>query len=149
LIQYIKSKYATGPFDTVDLVDQDNSLFFDSAAGSPPDYIEGANPTDVTVKGYQYPEAAARRKAPFYQPPARAWGYDVGLLTQTPDLFSRRIAIPEAGNPNEFFREVSRDDAWIQQLLCAAEGKGTVYKRALVDDTQRPPACPALSDYAD
>jgi hypothetical protein len=30
LIQYTKSQYATGPFDTVDLVLQDNSLFFDS-----------------------------------------------------------------------------------------------------------------------
>lgn len=150
LIQYIKSKYATGPFDTVDLVDQDNSLFFDSAAGSPPDYITGANPTDVdNIFGYQYPEAAAKRKAPFYQPPVRAWGYDVGLLTQTPDLFSRRIAIPEAGTPNEFFREVSRDDAWIQTLLCAAEETGNGYEWAIADESQRPSSCPPLGEYDD
>jgi hypothetical protein len=96
--------------------------------------------------GYQYKEAAARFKAPFYQPPTRAWGYDVGLLKQTPDLFSRRIAIPEAGTPNEFFREVSRDDAWVQGLLCAAEKtapNARTYKWALTDPSQRSAICQA------
>jgi type II secretory pathway pseudopilin PulG len=147
LIQYIKSKYATGPFDTVDLVAQDNSLFFDSDPGTPPDYIEGSNPS-VGTPGYQYSEAAADNKAPFYQPPTRAWGYDVGLLSQTPDLFSRRIALPEAGTPNEFFREVSRDDAWVQGLLCAAEktdptDPNSSYKWALADPSQRSGICQA------
>ncbi|MEP0885161.1 hormogonium polysaccharide biosynthesis protein HpsA [Trichocoleus sp. ST-U3] len=146
LIQYIKSKYATGPFDTVDLVDQDNSLFFDdSTTGELPDYIDGSDP-NVSPLGYQYPEASARFKAPFYQPPTRAWGYDVGLLSQTPDLFSRRIALPEAGTPNEFFREVARDDPWVQGLLCAAEKtapNAITYKWALADPLQRPTACQA------
>ena len=142
LIQYIKSKYATGPFDTVDLVDQDNSLFFDSA-GNIPDYIVGSNPNVITA-GYQYTEAAAQNKAPFYFPPTREWGYDVGLLSQTPDLFSRRIALPEAGTPNEFFREVSRDDQWVQGLLCAAEETApNDYKWALIDPSQRPSSCQA------
>jgi type II secretory pathway pseudopilin PulG len=153
LIQYTKSQYATGPFDTVDLVnqpEQDNSLFFDSTpvnSPTPPVYMQYSSPA-VTPDplGYQYKEAAARFKAPFYQPPTRAWGYDVGLLKQTPDLFSRRIAIPEAGTPNEFFREVSRDDAWVQGLLCAAEKtapNATTYKWALADQAQRSSLCQA------
>ena len=141
LIQYIKSKYATAPFDTVDLTNQDNSLFFDGAV---PDYITGAQP-NTSPLGYQYPEASAGFKVPFYQPPTRAWGYDVGLLSQTPDLFSRRIAIPEAGTPNEFFREVSRDDPWIQTLLCAAQERNGDLDWALVDNTQRPNFCQAVS----
>jgi type II secretory pathway pseudopilin PulG len=141
LIQYIKSKYATAPFDTVDLIARDNSLFFDN--GAVPDYIRGANPN--APLGYIYPEASAAFKVPYYQPPKRAWGYDVGLLSQTPDLFSRRIAIPEAGTPNEFFREVGRDDPWIKTLLCAAEERSGGYDWALVDETQRPNFCQAAA----
>jgi hypothetical protein len=95
--------------------------------------------------GYQYKEAAARFKAPFYQPPTRAWGYDVGLLSQTPDLFSRRIALPEAGTPNEFFREVSRDDPWVRGLLCAAQERNGNYEWAIADKSQRPASCQAAT----
>jgi hypothetical protein len=152
LIQYTKSKYATGPFDTVDLITKDNSLFFDSPPGSgaAPDYIQGTAPAVAPDSpGYQYAEAAARNKAPYYQPPTRNWGYDVGFLSQTADLFSRRFAIPEAGTPNEFFREVSRDDAWVQNLLCAAEKTGTGYEWAIADATQRPNCKRPLGDYND
>lgn len=146
LIQYIKSKYATGPFDAVDLVNQpeaDNSLFFD---GPVPDYISGSNPdlgsNPADPQGYQYTEAAARNKAPFYQPPTRNWGYDVGLLSQTPDLFSRRFAIPSAGTPNEFYREASGDDPWVQGLLCAAEQNNAgTYQWTIRDPAQRPNSC--------
>ncbi|HEY9632577.1 MAG TPA: hormogonium polysaccharide biosynthesis protein HpsA [Coleofasciculaceae cyanobacterium] len=136
LIQYTKSKYATAPFDAIDLVGQDNSLFFD---GLPPAYRAGD-----PINGYQYKEAAASNKAPYYQPPGRKWGYDVGLLSQTPDLFSRRFAQPEAGTPNEFFREVSRDDGWVQNLLCAAKkttGSNTYDQWAITDPNQRPASC--------
>jgi len=146
LIQYIKSKYATGPFDTVDLVDQDNSLFFDSVTpGTPPAYMTQSSPSVAPDPlGYQYKEASARFKAPFYQPPSRAWGYDVGLLKQTPDLFSRRIALPEAGTPNEFFREVSRDDPWVRGLLCAAQARNGNYDNwAIADPSLRPASCQA------
>jgi hypothetical protein len=148
LIQYIKSKYATAPFETVDLIAQDNSLFFDSAPNQPPAYIVGSNPA-VDTLGYQYPEGAADNKSAFYQPPNRIWGYDVGLLSQRPDLFSKRLAIPEAGTPNEFFREVSKDDAWVQTLMCAAQGSGTNYTWAITDPKQRPSACQTATPGAD
>jgi hypothetical protein len=57
---------------------------------------------------------------PYYSAPVRLWGYDVGLLTQQPDRFAERFAIPIPG-ANEFFREVSVDDPWVQGLLCALE----------------------------
>ncbi|MGQ9865211.1 MAG: hypothetical protein ACUVSQ_02845, partial [Pseudanabaenaceae cyanobacterium] len=55
---------------------------------------------------------------PFYTRPGRAYGFDVGLLTQQPDLFAQRFteALP---SPNEFFRETNRDDRWTKALLCA------------------------------
>ncbi len=55
---------------------------------------------------------------PFYFAPFRNWGFDVGLLSQIPDLFTRRFTTDPADPPNEFFREPSRDDPWIQTLLC-------------------------------
>ena len=59
-------------------------------------------------------------RAPFYTPPIRLWGYDVGLLTQPPDRFAERFAVPIAG-ANEYFREVTPDDPWVEALLCALE----------------------------
>ncbi|NJK59031.1 MAG: hypothetical protein HC918_00395 [Oscillatoriales cyanobacterium SM2_1_8] len=55
---------------------------------------------------------------PFYTRPGRAYGFDVGLLTQQPDLFAQRFteALP---SPNEFFRETNRDDRWTKALLCS------------------------------
>ncbi|MDY6898904.1 MAG: hypothetical protein SWZ49_12625, partial [Cyanobacteriota bacterium] len=60
-------------------------------------------------------------RTPFYSPPSRNWGFDVALLTQLPDLFSQRFTAPPNGDPNEFYREVSRDDSWVSTLLCAAQ----------------------------
>jgi hypothetical protein len=58
---------------------------------------------------------------PFYSPPTRQWGFDVGLLSEQPDLFAQRFTLPPTGRPNEFFREVGRDDPWVKTLLCARE----------------------------
>ncbi|MBW4479710.1 MAG: hormogonium polysaccharide biosynthesis protein HpsA [Tolypothrix brevis GSE-NOS-MK-07-07A] len=58
---------------------------------------------------------------PFYSAPTRNWGFDVGLLSEQPDLFAQRFTQPSAGRPSEFFREVGRDDLWVKTLLCAGE----------------------------
>jgi hypothetical protein len=135
--QFKKSAFATAPFEAVDDTNKDNSLFFD---GLFPDYMNGFN-----YQEYRYKGGAQGRKAPYYRPPSRQWGYDVGLLSQTPDLFSRRFANPSAGTPNEYFREVGRDDRWIQTLLCAAQqttGAGAAgYDWAIADSQQRPASC--------
>ena len=44
----------------------------------------------------------------------------MGLLTQQTDRFAERFATPIKG-ANEFFREVSADDPWVEALLCALE----------------------------
>ena len=89
----------------------------------------------------QYTGTDSGNRSPFYSAPNRAWGFDVGLLSQLPDLFSSLITTPSAGDPNEFYREVRRDDPWVNTLLCATinDGSGTF---AITNDTVKPPECP-------
>ncbi|WP_375468042.1 hormogonium polysaccharide biosynthesis protein HpsA [uncultured Nostoc sp.] len=83
-----------------------------------------------------YPIANSNGQVPFYLAPKRKWGYDVGLLSQSPDAFSQKLAITPDDRPNEYFREVGRDDAWVQTLLCAKKASdNTTYA---VDADQRP-----------
>lgn len=139
-IQFKKSAFASAPFESIDDPTKDNSLFFDNnpitSATPNPAYMAAFNFTD-----YRYKGGAQQRKAPYYRPPERRWGYDVGLLSQTPDLFARRFASPSAGTPNEYFRQVNRDDRWIQTLLCASQPQGTTYVPAIADPSQRPSSC--------
>jgi hypothetical protein len=73
---------------------------------------------------------------PFFSPPGRNWGFDVGLLSQPPDLFTQRFTAPSTKTkPAEFFREVPRNDEWVQTLMCAVEMDG---KTKAVSDDLRP-----------
>ncbi|AHJ27206.1 hormogonium polysaccharide biosynthesis protein HpsA [Nodularia spumigena CS-584] len=73
-----------------------------------------------------------------YIPPARNWGYDVGLLTQEPDLLSEKMpTTPSTQLPDEYFREVSRSDKWVETLMCAKDGNNY----AIPDPQQRPAIC--------
>ncbi len=72
---------------------------------------------------------------PYTGVPNRLFGYDVGLLSQTPDLFSSRFTAPSPGDPDEFFREVGRNDDWVQTLLCA-KNAGTT--QPAINSDQRP-----------
>ncbi|MEH2161733.1 MAG: hormogonium polysaccharide biosynthesis protein HpsA [Nostoc sp.] len=82
-----------------------------------------------------YPINNASGQVPYYQPPKRQWGYDVGLLSQSPDAFSQKLAITPNNKPNEYFREVGRDDTWVQKLLCAKKASDSSYA---IDADQRP-----------
>jgi type II secretory pathway pseudopilin PulG len=64
-------------------------------------------------------------RSPFFTPPNRFWSYDTALLSQSPDLFSLHFTTPTTNKPNEFYREVGRDDAWVKTLLCAQETNGS------------------------
>lgn len=110
-MQLRKSSYATAPFAT-SLTTADTSLNYATNNGG--------------------------NKLPFYQPPTRLWGYDVGILSQSPDLFSQKLVIPVGDLPNEYFREVGRDDLWVQNLLCAKDDANTSY---VIDQNQRPSIC--------
>lgn len=132
LIQFKRSAVATAPFEAITNPATDISLFVDGTGF----------PNNLSPKGginFKYRGGASSQKAPYYQPPIREWGYDVGLLSQTPDLYSRRFTVPEAQAPNEFFREVSRDDEWVSTLLCGkVVGAGGVATDFALPPGQRP-----------
>jgi len=128
LIQYKKSSYASAPFESINRQDMDTSLLFDTPLVVP---IAG-------VTGFRYPGGANLARSPYYRSPKRTWGYDVGLLSQTADLFSKRFSLPSTARPSEFFREVGRDDAWVKTLLCAKLAGSSV---EAVDKSQRPSSC--------
>ena len=60
-------------------------------------------------------------RTPFFLPPDRNWGFDVGLLSQTPDRYASKFAQPKA-EADDYFRQVSRDDPWVEALLCSRVG---------------------------
>ncbi|MBO1047269.1 MAG: hypothetical protein HEQ10_05735 [Dolichospermum sp. DEX182a] len=69
----------------------------------------------------------------------RQWSYDVGLLFQSPDLFASKLAVTPPEPPDEYLREVSRGDTWVQTLLCAKETSTNNF--AIKDQKQRPDSC--------
>ncbi|MDB9435976.1 hormogonium polysaccharide biosynthesis protein HpsA [Dolichospermum lemmermannii CS-548] len=78
-------------------------------------------------------------------PPTRQWSYDVGLLFQSPDLFASKLAVTPPEPPDEYLREVSRGDTWVQTLLCARETSNPPTNPptnfAITDQKQRPDSC--------
>ncbi|NET33407.1 MAG: hypothetical protein F6K19_15530 [Cyanothece sp. SIO1E1] len=99
LMEFDRSAYATGPFQPLLATLGTNAGIFN--------YLQ------------TYKTDNSGGRIPFLEPPNRLFGFDVGLLSQIPDLFSSRFTLPSPGAPNEFFREANRDDDWVQTLLCA------------------------------
>ena len=69
----------------------------------------------------------------------------MALLSQAPDLFAQKLVRIPADKPDEYFREVGRDDEWIQGLLCAKNVDGDTDPNNdtyLLDASQRPSSCP-------
>jgi hypothetical protein len=142
LIEFQRSRFATAPFEPIDNPARDNSLFFDGVVpGTPPAYT--ANASNPILQDFRYVGGASLSKAPYYRPPTRQWGYDVGLLSQRPDLFSRRFVAPSAGQANEFYREVARDDKWVKTLLCASQEKTAGQYEFALPAKERPSGCVA------
>jgi hypothetical protein len=113
-IQNTKSRFATAPFAaTGPLVNGRSDI--------KTIFMNPAQPTAAGMSGFElYYQSRTGQQLPYYTPPLRLWGYDVGLLTQQPDRFAERFAVPIPGS-NEFFREISGDDPWVEALLCALE----------------------------
>jgi hypothetical protein len=116
-IQSRRSVFATAPFSATapyrDLATANDVDGNSSAITS----LFGTASNGITKQYYQ---SLTNQALPFYRPPGRRWGYDVGLLTQPSDLFALRFS-KASPNPNEFFREVGKDDPYIQSLLCALQ----------------------------
>jgi type II secretory pathway pseudopilin PulG len=102
-------------------------------------------PTNALIT-YEAPTKAYRSdgggRSPYFIPPKRDWGFDVGLLSQPPDLFTQRFTTPpRQTQPDEYFREVGRDDKWVQTLMCAkVAADGTPAVDAPFTPNCRPPA---------
>ncbi|MEH1948343.1 MAG: hormogonium polysaccharide biosynthesis protein HpsA [Nostoc sp.] len=90
---------------------KNNSIFYRVLHSDRPGYTSDSTSIGATGAG----------EAPYYIPPNRNWGFDVALLAQNPDLFAQRFVTPATDPPNEYFREVGRDDLWVKTLLCAVQ----------------------------
>ena len=139
-IQHKKSAYDSAPFNPVNPTVTD-SLFY--TPGNNPALNRYGSDTDVRYRGGE-----SERRASFFTQPTRAYSFDVALLSQSPDLLAQKFTLNSTSRPNEYFREVGRDDSWIQTLLCAAQGAGTSYTYA-IDPSERPRTCPSLTSYND
>ena len=150
-IQLKRSSFATGPISPI------------FAAKSTTDATNTANDTTANLSLFDYaldtyPTPNGSGLLPFYNAPTnRSWGFDVGLLSEQPDLFAQRFTLPPAGRPNEYFREVGRDDTWVKTLLCAGEasnqtgipttGVTVTYANAVSNEYRQ--GCPSASIPSD
>jgi hypothetical protein len=120
-IQQNRSAFSTAPylpilpptFVPANPIDTLATLFTQSPArlGAP----DRLSPTQQLLTTYNI----QGDRIPYFTPPTRNWGFDVGLLSQPPDLFTQRFTIPSTNTqPAEYFREVGRDDEWVKTLMC-------------------------------
>lgn len=116
LMQIKNSAYATGPYVQLP------KTYLTAQTGGPFNYPQ------------MYSTQNTQGQVPFFTPAGRNWGYDVGLLSQFPDLFAQQFTLPPTEEPNEFFREVNRDDPWVKRLLCGQDSNG----KFAINKTQRP-----------
>jgi hypothetical protein len=102
-------------------------------------YATGTYNVNVEAGSIVYPIANDSGATTGYLPPTRNWGYDVALLSQSPDRFASKLVLTSPDLPDEYFREVNKDDQWVQTLLCAkTTGLGISYA---IDKNQRPSTC--------
>lgn len=132
-LQNTRSRYASAPLNpTFPYLDLSLDKF-DFSSDAQTLWLNPANNTEATTRGLskfrKYGNSITGPNIPFYSPPLRLFGFDVGILTQTADLFASRFstAIP---TPDEFYRETDVEDRYVRQLLCALEPQ-------TVDDTTR------------
>jgi hypothetical protein len=83
----------------------------------------GTAPFDLDAwEPRQQPVVSSTDSIPYYFPPNRLWGYDVGLQVVPPAPIASRL-ITIAPTRSEFYRELPVDDPYIKNLSCAI-GKG-------------------------
>ena len=142
-IQSRRSAYSSAPFNPVDptVTDSSASLFYTLNSSKQAPY------TDRADTGFRYRGGASEHRASFYMPPIPAYSFDVAILSQSPDFVAQKFTM-NTSNPSEYFRQVGRDDSWVQTLLCAAQKTGNSYTYA-VDSSERPNNCPPLTSYND
>jgi hypothetical protein len=136
-IQFRRSAFATGPFATI----------LSSTATTPESATNNLSLFDYPFNTYRTENGTPPGTLPYFNAPNREWSFDVGLLSQSPDLFAQNFTQQPVNPANEFFREVSRDDEWIETLLCAAVQDSENNYSYVIDASERPNNCPALTAY--
>ncbi|WP_293356202.1 MULTISPECIES: hormogonium polysaccharide biosynthesis protein HpsA [unclassified Microcoleus] len=140
-IQLNRSAFSTAPYQSI-------------LAATPPGSVAADNIKSVfglsTAPSLLPPGSFANYNTPgaglfpYFTPPNRNWGYDVGLLPQPPDLFTQKFTTPPSrSQPAEFFREVPRNDEWVKTLMCGIRDDGTVSGGTTPATSSRPTDCPA------
>ena len=133
-IQFQRSKYATAPFWGV---------FTTAAQQVPPIFNSG---TLYNAGARVYRTSSSSGQTPYFSQPQRNWGFDVGLLSQSPDLFAQKLTTRSSDSqPAEYFREVSRSDDWVKTLLCAKEVDDTTGKPTPTNAVQNTSVRPTQS----
>ncbi|CAD5943066.1 hypothetical protein PCC7805_02067 [Planktothrix agardhii] len=140
-IQFKRSAYATGPF--MPILDRTKATL-----------TKFGNPPSNDPRPYRADNNDGRTAQ--YMPPNRVYGFDVALLSQSPDLFATKSLPSTPPLPDQYFREVGKDDPWIQTLLCAAQDTNSNYGTAPTDygtgkfyalpENLRPKNCPLGKD---
>jgi hypothetical protein len=136
LIQQNRSAFSTAPYLPVlppnfpaDSADRIASLF--ALSPTPPVGLEPLIRYNIQGSG----------RFSYFTPPTRNWGYDVGLLSQSPDLFTQKFTTPPTKTqPAEYFREVGRDDDWVKTLMCGVTDDGKVATSSRPNKDCFPPA---------
>jgi len=155
-IQQKRSSYATAPFATV--------RQGGNTEPSPRLSLEDGTNADgsLSIFGYQSTRYLTSNGTPtgtlpYYGTPSRQWGFDVGLLSQSPDIFSQKFT-QDIDKVQSYYRAVERNDQWIQALLCAAQpanptdqqrvgGPNTSYTQYAVAESERPD-CRAVTNVS-
>ncbi len=103
--------------------------------------LPGVPPALTIVNTYNTPTGSAL--IPYFSPPTRNWGFDVGLLSQPPDLFTQRFTTPSTKTkPAEYFREVARNDEWVTTLMCGRVAPDQTPNGGQNATKNRPANCP-------
>ncbi|HEY9700820.1 MAG TPA: hypothetical protein V6C58_00135, partial [Allocoleopsis sp.] len=132
LIEARQSYYDTAPYAPIAPTELDTSgtdamsLFGYTVSGRTATGLDNVyypnSPTYyINTNGFRPRGGGDFSLVPYFTSPKRLWGYDVGILNASPDLFSQRFTTPPTGSPNQSFRPVGRDDPWVQSLLCATQ----------------------------
>ena len=119
-IQQNRSAFSTAPYQPIlpvgyptAAVDKLATVFSRSAT-----HTTAPTPLTGSQELITYNTTTGPARIPYFSPPARNWGYDVGLLSQPPDLFTQKFTTPPKTKPTEYFREVPRNDNWVKTLMC-------------------------------
>ena len=116
-IQLKRSAFSTAPYQAIL---GDNIPSGSTAADKIVSVFQRLNPPAASLDiPFKYNIETITGDIPYFSPPTRNWGYDVGLLPQPPDLFTQKFTTPPStSQPAEFFREVPQNDPWVKTLMC-------------------------------